>query len=58
MRAFRYNLTSVNSKKSPNVYKSWPKIEDLTPLQKMTKNVGDLSKLIVAKGFEKLSKVQ
>ena len=34
------------------------KLKILTPLQKMTKNVGDLSKLIVAKGFEKLSKVQ
>ena len=30
----------------------------LTPLQKLSKNVGDLSKLIVAKGFEKLPKVQ
>ena len=30
----------------------------LTPLQKLHKNVGDLGKLIVAKGFEKLPKVQ
>ena len=30
----------------------------LTPLQKMHKNVGDLGKLIVAKGFKKLPKVQ
>ena len=30
----------------------------LTPLQKLPKNVGDLCKLIVAKGFEKLPKVQ
>ena len=30
----------------------------LTPLQKLPKNVGDLAKLIVAKGFEKLLKVQ
>jgi len=29
-----------------------------TPLQKLPKNVGDLGKLIVAKGFKKLSKVQ
>ena len=29
-----------------------------TPLQKLPKNVGDLGKLIVAKGFEKLPKVQ
>ena len=30
----------------------------LTPLQKLPKNVGDLGKLIVAKGFIKLPKVQ
>ena len=30
----------------------------LTPLQKLPKNVGDLGKLIVAKGFKKLPKVQ
>ena len=30
----------------------------LTPSQKMPKNVGDLGKLIVAKGFKKLPKVQ
>ena len=30
----------------------------LTPLQKLTKNVGELGKLIVAKGFKKLPKVQ
>ena len=30
----------------------------LTPLQKLPKNVGDFGKLIVAKGFEKLPKVQ
>ena len=30
----------------------------LTPLQKLPKNVGNLGKLIVAKGFEKLPKVQ
>ena len=34
------------------------KIKILTPLQKLPKNVGDLGKLIVAKGFEKLPKVQ
>ena len=52
--------TSVTSKKSPNVYKGCPKIEKLkilTPLEKLSKNVGDLGKLIVAKGFEKLPKV-
>ena len=30
----------------------------LAPLQKVPKNVGDLGKLIVAKGFKKLPKVQ
>ena len=30
----------------------------LTGLQKLSKNVGDLGKLIVAKGFKKLPKVQ
>ena len=34
------------------------KLKILTPLQKLPKNVGDLGKLIVAKGFEKLPKVQ
>ena len=29
-----------------------------TPLQKLPKNVGDLGKLIAAKGFKKLPKVQ
>ena len=30
----------------------------LVPLQKVPKNLGDLGKLIVAKGFKKLPKVQ
>ena len=30
----------------------------LTPLQKLPNNVGDLGKIIVATGFEKLPKVQ
>ena len=30
----------------------------LTPLQELPKNVGDLGKLIIAKGFEWLPKVQ
>ena len=34
------------------------KLKILTPLQKLPKNVGDLGKLIVTTGFEKLSKVQ
>ena len=37
---------------------SLEKLKIFTPLQKMLKNVGDLWKLIVAKGFEKLPKVQ
>ena len=55
---------SVTSKKSPNVYKSCPKMisqvewKILIPLQKLPKNVGDLGNLFVAKGFEKLPKVQ
>ena len=55
---------SVISKKLPNVYKSVPKmisqekLKILTPLQKLPKNVGDLGKLIAAKGFKRLPKVQ
>ena len=51
-------------KKLPNVYKSClkrislEKWSILTPFQKLPKNVGDLDKLIVAKGFKKLPKVQ
>ena len=37
---------------------SLEKLKILTPLEKLRKNVGDLGKLIVAKGFEKLLKVQ
>ena len=37
---------------------SLKKLKILTPLQKLPKNVGDLGKLIVAKGFEKLPKIQ
>ena len=37
---------------------SLEKLKILTPLQKLPKNVGDLDKLIVAKGFEWLPKVQ
>ena len=35
---------------------SLEKFNFLTPLQKLLKNVGDLGKLIVAKGFEKCPK--
>ena len=57
-------FTSVTSKKLPSVYKSYPKMispktwKILTPLQKLPKNVGNLGKIIVATGFEKLPKVQ
>ena len=37
---------------------SLEKLKILTHLQKLPKNVGDLGKLIVDKGFEKLPKVQ
>ena len=57
-------MDNVTSKKLPNVFKSCPKmisfekLKILTPLQKLPKKVVDLGKLIVAKGFEKLPKVQ
>ena len=65
---FNFNLMQSNSfslltsKKLPNVYKSCQKMSSLeklkilTPLQKLPKIVGDLGKLIVATGFEKLPK--
>ena len=37
---------------------SLKKWQILTPLQKLPKNVGDLGKLIAAKGFKNLPKVQ
>ena len=45
------------SKKMPKMtsLENW---KILTPLQKLPKNVGDLGKLIVAKDFKKLLKVQ
>ena len=50
---------SVTSKKSPNVYKSCLKMISLERFKILTpKNVVDLGKLIVAKGFEKSPKVQ
>ena len=55
---------SVTRKKLPNVYKSCPKLisleqlKILTTLQKLPKNVGDLGKSTVAKGFKKLPTVQ
>ena len=56
--------SSATSKKLPNVYKSCPKmislekLKILIPLQKLPKNAGDLGKLIFAKGFEHMPKVQ
>ena len=50
-----HTTDSVTSKKSPNGYKSCPKMTSLeklkilTSLQKLPENVGDLDKLIVAK---------
>ena len=40
---------------SPNIYKSCPKIKDFDTFKKLPKNVGDLGKIIVAKGFCKVA---
>ena len=59
-----WGSNQCDQKKSPNVYKSCSKLISqekriiLTPLQILHKNVRDLGKLIVAKGFKKLPKVQ
>ena len=45
------------SKKLPKNDFTW-KIKDVYTFTKIAKNAGDLGKLIVAKGFEKLRKVQ
>ena len=45
-------MGSVTSKKSPNIYKSCPKIKDFDTFKKLPKNVGDLGKIIVAKGLK------
>ena len=68
LRIVNYNsrvlLYSVTRKKSPNVYKRCPKmillekLNILTALQKLPKNVGDPGNLIVAKDFKKLPKAQ
>ena len=42
--------------KSPNVNKSCPKMKDFNTFTKLLKNVGDLDKLVVAKGFKKSNK--
>ena len=57
-------VSSVTRRKLSNVYKSRPKMislekwKILTPQQNLPKNVGDLGKSFVAKGFKKLPKVQ
>ena len=58
------HVASVTRKKSPNVYKSCPKMilqeewKILTHLQILPRNMGNLAKLIVATCIEKLPKVQ
>ena len=55
-------VISVTCKKSPNVYKSCPKmillekLNILMPLQKFSQNVGNLGKIIVATGFQSCPK--
>ena len=62
-KTLSYLISSVSSKKTPKA-QSGPKMisqekrQILTHLQKLPKNVGDLGKLIVAKGFEKFPKIQ
>ena len=59
-----FNAISETSKKLPIWYKSCPKLISLSerkifrPLQKLPSIEGDLGKIIVATGFEKLHKVQ
>ena len=63
-RKWKQGESSVTRKELQNVYKSCPNMISLekwyilTHLQKLPKNVAELGKLIVAKGFEKLPKVQ
>ena len=63
-KLIKFAYQQCDQKKSPKVYKSCPKmislekLKILTPLQKLPKNEGDLGKLIVAKCFKKLPKVQ
>ena len=55
-------LLSVTRKKSPNVYKSCPKmislekLKILTPFRKLPKNVGDLGKLFLPKALKSCPK--
>ena len=51
--------TSLTSKMSPNVYNGCPKMITLEKsFKKLLKNVGNLGKIMVARGFNKLPKVQ
>ena len=53
-----FNFTQRDDKKLPYMI-SITKLKMLTPyLQKLSKIVGDLGKIIVTNGFEKLPKVQ
>ena len=54
------SVTRKNRQMFIKVIKMIPleKLKILTPLQNFPKNVGDLGKIIVAKSFEKLPKVQ
>ena len=66
IRTLKFELgrleTSVTSKKSPNVYKSCPKmislekLKILTPFRKLPKNVGDLGKLFLPKALKSCPK--
>ena len=47
-----------DQKKMPNVYKSCPKMIDFETFENLSNNVWDMEKLIIAKGFKKLPKVQ
>ena len=57
-------IETSDQKKLSNVYKSCPKMISLekglilTPFKILPKNVRDLGKLIVVKGFKKWPKVQ
>ena len=53
-----YSVTRIKFDKSCPKMISLETIKILTPLQKLPKNVGDLGKSIVDKGFENLPKVQ
>ena len=64
MHSVGFVMNSVTSKKSPNVYKKLPKNDFTTKMKvfegfiKIAQNVGNLDKIIIATGFEKLPKVQ